>query len=65
MPRYTYGCCPLKESGSCYAHLGPVIDNGAEHQYVSGHHPSSFLRKRRRRFKSRADKEKNNHAVLQ
>ncbi len=32
---------------------------GAEHQYVSGHHPSSsFLRKRKRRFKSRADKEK-------
>jgi hypothetical protein len=39
--------------------LGPVIDNGAEHEYVSGHHPSSFLRKRKRRFKSRADKEKN------
>jgi len=39
--------------------LGPVINNGAEHQYVSGHHPSSsFLRKRKRRFKSRADKEK-------
>jgi hypothetical protein len=38
--------------------LGPVIDNQAEHQYVSGHHPSSFLRKRKKEFKSRADKEK-------